>query len=101
VGEGMKIDVEMANFQARRIKESSSRLTELKSSLNAIKGNLHDGWKATEMTYIDNAFGQLNKKLAEISADLHSIGSDIISAAYEIKLEEDLREEAERKKNSL
>lgn len=85
-------------MQASRIKDYSARLSELRHTLTGIKANLHEGWKAQEMTYVDGAFQSINKKLAEISSELNSLGADIISVANEIKREEELKAKEEREK---
>lgn len=92
----MKINVAQAFSQANRISEYAQELNAVKSGLQDFKGNLNSGWKADEVVYINQAIDSITREVSELQAMLFTIGPDIVSAANEIKNEEEAREAAEK-----
>ncbi|WP_223592659.1 WXG100 family type VII secretion target [Neobacillus bataviensis] len=94
----MKINVGAASSQASRIREYSSELREVRNKLTALQGSLSSGWQAEEIRYINQSIEKINREIVSASSVLNSIAPDIVSAAYEIKREEDAKEAAEKAK---
>ena len=85
----MSINVNLAASQANKINDYSSKLLEVKESLNRVKGNLNNGWNAQEMIYINQTIDNINREIAALSSKLNSIGSDVLSAAQQIQRQEE------------
>lgn len=92
----MKINVGQAYSQANRISDYAQDLNDIKSRLQDFKGNLNSGWKAEEMSYVNNAIDSISRGISELQTLLFTIGPDIVSVANEIRREEEARETAER-----
>ncbi|WP_210364448.1 hypothetical protein [Bacillus sp. REN3] len=92
----MKVDVGAAISQANRLSQYASSLDSIKGRMLDFKGDLNHGWKAKEITLINNAIDNINREISQLHALLLRISPDIIEAAYEIRKEEEAREAAER-----
>ncbi|UFT99213.1 hypothetical protein KO561_18870 [Radiobacillus kanasensis] len=88
----MGISVSRARYQANRIENVADSLRSLRRKLQGAEGNIHSGWKATEVNYINRTLNRLESKCSEVASKLNSLESDIVSTAYEIKREEEERE---------
>lgn len=85
----MAIDIYAAITQAKRLDHYHSTLQDIKSSLNNFQGTLNNGWQATEMAFINRAFDSIQSKINRLSSDLDSLSGDIVTAAYEIKRQQE------------
>ncbi|MFP7299910.1 hypothetical protein [Neobacillus niacini] len=91
-GDVVSINVNLAASQANKINNYSSKLLEVKNSLNRVKGNLNNGWNAQEMIYINQTIDSINREVAALSSRLDSIGTDILSGAQQIQRQEEAEE---------
>lgn len=92
----MGINVSRAHSQAQKISQYAASLNELRNTLLHYKGSLNGNWHAEEVNLINQNIDSIGRELSQLQATLQSLSPDIISAANEIKREEDAREAAAR-----
>lgn len=85
----MGINLNSAHYHANRIKKAASALKAVRTDLMSSKNSINQSWTAKEMIYINRAFNDLNRELSSLAANLNALSNNIVSAAYQIKREEE------------
>lgn len=86
----MRIDLNMANDQARQIRMRTDNLRDARALLLSFQQNLNNHWHGQEMIGINNAINSILNRLAASSSELDGIATEINPAAQEVRRQEDL-----------
>lgn len=90
----MGIDVGNANIRANELRNYASQLRTVQNYLEQYRDMFESSWQAVEVTYYNNAIESVKMRLIQAIAELESIGDDIVSAADQIRVEEEAAERA-------
>ena len=85
----MSINVGLAYSQASELKEYAAQLKSMRSKLIASKDMLNQYWQSAELQYINQAIGNIDKKLLQTADRLEGLNSSIQAAAQEKHREEE------------
>lgn len=91
----MGIDVASAYARERELRDCASQLRGAKNKLEQYKGIFGSSWQGSEIPYYIQAIENVKRDIESAISEMESIGSDISSAAEQIRREE---EEEERRR---
>jgi len=86
----MRIDLNRANDQARRMRLQSDRLRDARTSLLNFQRDLQHRWRGEEVALINNAIDHMQNRLTATTNETATIANEISSVAHEIRRQEDL-----------
>ena len=86
----MRIDLNIANEQARRIQKHTDDLRNARTLLSSFREDLQHHWRGQEMIGINNAINNILSRLTASSSELDAISAEINPAAQEVRRQEDL-----------
>lgn len=92
----MAINVNVANVRAAQLLAYADQLRTAKHQLSSYKMSVASHWQGPEVTYITQGVDQTIAQLDSVINQLHSLSSDIKSAASAIKREDDAAAAAAR-----
>jgi len=90
----MSINVGLAASQASAMNQYATTLREINNSLQQYRANLNLAWHSDEMVFVNQAIDRLTNEIVQLSRELESLGSDIVSVANEIYREEEAARQA-------
>jgi len=85
----MAINVSQTYSQAARLNEYATQLRNIRSKLINDRDLLNMYWQSKELKYINQAIGDIDKKLLQVASMLEGLNSSIRSAAQDIHREEE------------
>ena len=86
----MRVDLNMATEQARRIQRNADDLRDARRLLLSFQETLNRHWRGEELVNINNAINATLRRILESTIELDEIAPEIIAAAQEIRRQEEL-----------
>lgn len=100
----MRIDINLATEQARRMLTLSNNVNDARLSLQSFQRAIRQHWRGQEFDSINNTINRILNRHVTLTSDLATISSDINSAAQEVRRQEDLADASaalERENNNV
>jgi septal ring factor EnvC (AmiA/AmiB activator) len=91
-GDFVKVNVDLAVRQADWLGSYADDLEGMKKDIETFKTQLNEGWEAEEMSHVNAAIERIISDISKVTTKLDSLQTDIVSAAHDIRREEEERE---------